>query len=176
MRYAFSLAFCQIPFGELFKANSPNSARDSAHIALHPNDMQYWLVKQEPEDYSWATLEQDGRTAWTGVRNFQARNNLRAMKRGDLVFFYHSVSEKQVVGIAKVAREAYPDPTASEGDWSCVDLVPEKPLAKPVGLDAIRGDPQLKDMKLVKQSRLSVMPLTKPQFQRVLKLGETKAP
>ena len=145
-------------------------------MALHPKDMQYWLVKQEPEDYSWASLERDRRTAWSGVRNFQARNNLRAMKRGDLVFFYHSVSEKQVVGVAKVAREAYPDPTASEGDWSCVDLVPEKPLTKPVGLDVIRGDQQLKEMKLVKQSRLSVLPLTKAQFDRVLKLGETKAP
>ena len=97
------------------------------------------------------------------------------MKRNDLVFFYHSVSEKQVVGVAKVAKEAYADPTATEGDWSCVDLVPYKPLAKPVGLDVIRGDKQLKDMKLVKQSRLSVMPLTRTQFQRVLKLGETKA-
>src|SRR5579862_142452 len=138
--------------------------------------MQYWLVKQEPEAYSWASLVRDRRTAWTGVRNFQARNNLKAMKRGDLVFYYHSVSEKQVVGIAKVAKEAYPDPTATEGGWSCVDLVPVKPLAKPVGLDAIRADQQLKEMKLVKQSRLSVMPLTKSQFERVLKLGETKAP
>ena len=138
--------------------------------------MQYWLVKQEPEDYSWGDLVSDGRTAWTGVRNFQARNNLRAMKRGDWVFFYHSVSEKQVVGIAKVAKEAYPDPTATEGDWVCVDLAPAKPLAKPVGLDTVKGDKQLKEMKLVKQSRLSVMPLTASQFRRVLKLGETKAP
>ena len=138
--------------------------------------MQYWLVKQEPEAYSWASLVRDGRTAWTGVRNFQARNNLKAMKRGDLVFFYHSVSEKQVVGIANVAKEAYPDPTATEGGWWCVDLVPVKPLGKPVGLDAIRADQQLKEMKLVKQSRLSVMPLTKSQFERVLKLGETKTP
>ena len=88
--------------------------------------MPYWLVKQEPEAYSWATFAQEGRTAWTGVRNFQARNNLRQMKKGDLVLFYHSVSEKQVVGLARVAREAYPDPTATEGDWSCVDLVPVK--------------------------------------------------
>lgn len=136
--------------------------------------MQYWLVKQEPEDYSWTTLVKDGRTAWTGVRNFQARNNLRQMKQQDLVFFYHSVSEKQVVGIAKVAKEAYPDPTATEGDWVCVDLAPVQPLTKPVSLDVIRRDRQLKDMKLVKQSRLSVMSLTKAQFQQVLKLGETK--
>lgn len=138
--------------------------------------MQYWLVKQEPEDYSWASLVGDGRTAWTGVRNFQARNNLRAMKRGDLVLYYHSVSEKQVVGIAKVAKEAYPDPTASEGDWSSVDLAPVLPLNRPVGLEAIRADRELKEMKLVKQSRLSVMPLTAAQFQRVLKLAETKGP
>src|SRR4029077_3636662 len=121
--------------------------------------MNYWLVKSEPEAYSWPQLVKDGKTAWTGVRNFAARLNLRAMKRGDLVFFYHSVSEKQVVGIARVAKEAYTDPTATEGDWSCVDLVPEKSLTKPVGLDTIRDDPQLKEMKLVKQSRLSVMPL-----------------
>jgi predicted RNA-binding protein with PUA-like domain len=138
--------------------------------------MQYWLVKQEPEAYSWSTLARDGRTAWTGVRNFQARNNLRAMKRGDLVFFYHSVSEKQVVGIAKVVKEAYSDPTATDGDWSCVDLAPVRALAKPVGLETIRTDRELKEMKLVKQSRLSVMPLTKSQFQRVLELGETKTP
>jgi predicted RNA-binding protein with PUA-like domain len=145
-------------------------------MRLHHISMQYWLVKQEPEAYSWANLVRDGRTAWTGVRNFQARNNLRAMKRGDLVFFYHSVSEKQVVGVAKVAKEAYSDPTATEGDWSCVDLVPEKPLTKPVGLETIRDDPQLQEMKLVKQSRLSVMPLTKSHFERLLKLGKTKAP
>src|SRR5215472_17658636 len=100
--------------------------------------MQYWLVKQEPEDYSWADLVKDGRTAWTGVRNFQARNNLRAMKKGDRVLFYHSVSEKQVVGIARVEKEAYPDPTASEGDWVCVDLVPVNALRKPVSLDIIK--------------------------------------
>ena len=138
--------------------------------------MQYWLVKQEPEDYSWQSLVHDGRTAWTGVRNFQARNNLRAMRRGDLVFFYHSVSEKQVVGIAKVAKEAYPDPTATEGDWSCVDLAPVRPLSRPVSLETIRADGLLKDMKLVKQSRLSVTSLTKAQFEQVLKIGETKAP
>lgn len=134
------------------------------------------MVKQEPEAYAWSTLVREGKTAWTGVRNFQARNNLRSMKHGDLVFFYHSVSEKQIVGIAKVGREAYPDPTAAEGDWVCVDLVPVKALAKPVGLDVIRADAGLKEMKLVKQSRLSVTPVTAEQFRRVLKLGKTKAP
>src|SRR5213080_1937925 len=102
--------------------------------------MQYWLVKQEPEDYSWADLNKDGRTSWTGVRNFQARNNLRAMKKGDLVLFYHSVTEKQVVGIARVQKEAYPDPTASEGDWSCVTLMPVKAVKQPVTLAAMKAD------------------------------------
>ena len=135
---------------------------------------RYWLVKQEPEAYSWATFLKDGQTAWTGVRNFQARNNLRAMRKGDLVFFYHSVSEKQVVGIAKVHRESYPDPTATEGDWSSVDLVPVKPLKKPVTLDAIKADKTLKDMLLVRQSRLSVTPLNEQQFKRILAMAETK--
>src|SRR5678815_3328597 len=127
--------------------------------------MQYWLVKQEPEAYSWAAFVKDGKTAWTGVRNFQARNNLRAMKEGDLVFYYHSVTDKQVVGMARVAKEAYPDPTAKEGDWSCVDLVPVKPLASPISLETIKSDKGLADMPLVRQGRLSVQPVTKTQFQ-----------
>src|SRR6058998_1661560 len=101
---------------------------------------QYWLLKQEPEAYSWNDLLKDGRTAWTGVRNFQARNNLRVMKSGDLVFFYHSVSDKQAVGLARVEKEHYPDPTADEGNWSVVDIVPVKTLTKPVTLDQIKGD------------------------------------
>ena len=133
--------------------------------------MQHWLVKQEPEAYSWATFVKDGRTAWTGVRNFQARNNLRAMKKGDLVFFYHSVTDKQVMGYARVEREAYRDPTADEGDWWCVDLVPVRALKKPVGLEAIKADSVLKSMPLLKNSRLSVMPLTREQFDQVLRLG-----
>ena len=135
--------------------------------------MQYWLVKVEPEAYSWKHLNEDGRTAWTGVRNFQARNNLRAMKKGDLVFFYHSVTEKQVVGIARVDKEAYPDPTAEEGDWSAVDLVPYKALNQPVTLETVKADKALKDMWLVTHSRLSVTPVTQQQFERVLKLGAT---
>jgi predicted RNA-binding protein with PUA-like domain len=134
----------------------------------------YWLVKQEPESYSWTTFSKDGKTSWTGVRNFQARNNLRAMKKGDLVLYYHSVSEKQVVGLSKVEKEAYPDPTADEGDWSTVDLVPVKALAKPVTLDAIKADKVLKDIPLVRQSRLSVTPLNAEQFDRLMKLAETK--
>jgi predicted RNA-binding protein with PUA-like domain len=132
----------------------------------------HWLVKSEPEAYSWATFLSEGRTAWTGVRNFQARNNLRAMRKGDLVLFYHSVSEKQVVGIAKVDREAYLDPTAKEGDWSCVDLVPVKPLTTPVSLDTMKADAVLAQMPLLRQSRLSVTPLTEAQFQRLLALAE----
>ena len=135
----------------------------------------YWLVKSEPEAYSWTTFVKDGRAAWTGVRNFQARNNLRAMKKGDLVAFYHSVTDKQVVGLAKVDKEAYPDATAKEGDWSCVDLVPAKPLKQPVTLVAIKADKALADMPLLKQSRLSVTPLTETQFQRLLKLAGTTA-
>ena len=133
--------------------------------------MQYWLVKQEPESYAWATFVKEGRAEWTGVRNFQARNNLRAMKRGDLVLYYHSGDEKQVVGYARVEREAYPDPTAKEGDWSGVDLVPMKVLKLPIALGAIRVDQVLKSMPLVKHTRLSVMPLTREQFDRVLQLG-----
>ncbi len=136
--------------------------------------MNYWLAKSEPEAYAWATFVKDGSTAWTGVRNFQARNNLRAMHRGDLVLFYHSVSEKQIVGIAKVMKEAYADPTATEGDWSCVNLAPVKPLVRPVTLDQIKADDVLREMPLVRQSRLSVTPLTEKQFRHLLELGGTK--
>ncbi len=138
--------------------------------------VNYWLVKQEPEAYSWASLVKEGGTAWTGVRNFQARNNLRAMKRGDLVLFYHSVTEKRVAGIARVSKTAYPDPTATEGDWSSVDLVPARALTKPVPLQAIKEDPKLRNIALLKQSRLSVMPLSKGEFERLLRLGETSKP
>jgi predicted RNA-binding protein with PUA-like domain len=135
----------------------------------------YWLVKSEPESYSWSDFVMDGKTAWTGVRNFQARNNLRAMKRSDPVLFYHSVSEKQVVGIARVEKEFYPDPTAKEGDWSCVDLVPEKALKNPVTLEMIKSDKILKDVPLVRQSRLSVTPLNEVQFKRLLELSGTES-
>lgn len=134
----------------------------------------YWLVKQEPEAYSWTTFLKDGRTAWTGVRNFQARNNLRAMKKGDPVLFYHSVSEKQVVGLARVEKEHYADATATEGDWSVVDLAPVKTLLRPVSLESIKTDKTLKDIPLVRQSRLSVTSLTPAQFDRLLALAETK--
>lgn len=135
---------------------------------------QYWLVKQEPEAYSWDDFVKDGGTQWTGVRNFQARNNLRAMKAGDLVFFYHSVSEKQVVGVAKVSKEHFPDPTATEGDWSAVELKPVKPLKTPVTLEQIKADPRLADLPLIKQSRLSTQPVTEAQAKRLLELGATR--
>jgi len=134
----------------------------------------YWLVKQEPEAYAWSTFVKDGGTAWTGVRNFLARNHLRAMQAGDLVLFYHSVSEKQVVGVAKVVKTAYPDPTASEGDWTAVDLAPVKPLHEPVTLEAIKADDALAELPLLRQSRLSVMPVTPAQFDRLLALGQTR--
>lgn len=133
--------------------------------------MNYWLVKQEPESYSWSDFVKDGRTAWTGVRNFAARLNLRAMKKGDLVFYYHSNTGKEIVGLARVAKEAYPDPSATEGDWSCIDLTPEKPLKNPISLDVMKKDKILKEMKLVKVSRLSVSPVSKEQYDRIIQLS-----
>jgi predicted RNA-binding protein with PUA-like domain len=137
--------------------------------------MNYWLVKSEPETYSWSTFVKDGKTAWTGVRNFAARLHLRAMKSGDRVFFYHSGEEKSVIGLARVVKEFYPDATADEGDWSCVDLAAEKVLARRVTLAEIKADKILKEMVLAKQSRLSVSPVTASQFERLLKLAETKS-
>ncbi len=132
----------------------------------------YWLVKQEPSAYSWENFVADGKTAWTGVRNFTARNNLRAMRKDDQVFFYHSVIGKEIVGIAKVVREAYPDPTAAEGDWSAVDLAPEKALPRPVTLEEIKGNSKLKAMALLRLSRLSVQPLPSAEFQEILRMGK----
>jgi predicted RNA-binding protein with PUA-like domain len=132
---------------------------------------KFWLVKQEPTVYSWADFVTDGKTPWTGVRNYTARNNLRAMRKGDAVLFYHSVSEKAVVGVAGVIREAYPDPTATEGDWSAVDLVPEKALPRPVTLDEIKRNPRLKEMALLRLSRLSVQPLSSAEFQEILRMA-----
>src|SRR5436305_10144729 len=108
----------------------------------------FWLVKQEPEAYSWSTFLKEGKAAWTGVRNFQARNNLRAMRKGDLVLFYHSVSDKQAVGLAQVVKESYPDPTATEGDWVAVELAPVKTLRKPVSLNMIKADKILREIPL----------------------------
>ena len=132
---------------------------------------KFWLVKQEPSAYSWANFAADGKTSWTGVRNYTARNNLRAMRKGDAVLFYHSVSEKAVIGIAGVIREAYPDPTATEGDWSALDLAPEKALSRPVTLDKIKLNPKLKEMALLRLSRLSVQRLTSVEFQEILRMA-----
>ena len=136
--------------------------------------MNYWLLKQEPDDYSWAMFVQDDGTPWTGVRNFQARNHLRAMKRGDRVLFYQSGADKMVVGIAKVTAEAYPDQTAVEGDWSAVDLAPVRSFALPVTLGKIKSDPALQGLPLLKQSRLSVMPITQEEYLRIAELGQTR--
>ena len=133
--------------------------------------MKHWLVKQEPDSYPWEQFVRDKGTAWTGVRNFQARNNLRAMKKGDEVFYYHSVTGKSVVGLARVAREAYADPTTKEGDWSCVDLVSVKACRTPVTLDQIKSEPSLRDIALLRQSRLSVMPLTAAEAKTLRRLG-----
>ena len=131
----------------------------------------FWLVKQEPSDYSWTDFVADGSTSWIGVRNFAARNNLRRMSNGDQVLFYHSGEDKGVVGIAKVARTAYRDATAKEGDWSAVDLVPVKPLRRPVTLREIKAKSALKNIALVRQSRLSVMPLSVQAFRLIQKMG-----
>ena len=133
----------------------------------------YWLVKQEPDAYAWEKFVADGKTAWTGVRNFQARNNLRAMRAGDRVLYYHSNIGKEVVGCATVEREAYPDPTATEGDWSCVDLVPHKALRRPVTLDELKTDPGTREIPLIRHTRLSVMPIEEAAFRRIAELGQT---
>lgn len=134
--------------------------------------MQYWLVKSEPSAYAWADLVRDGRTAWTGVRNYTARNNLRAMRVGDEVFFYHSVEEKSVVGLARVTKTAFPDPTTEEDAWVAVELAPVKALAKPVTLAQIKAETTLRDIALVRQGRLSVMPLKPAEAALIKKLGK----
>ncbi len=133
--------------------------------------MQYWLVKSEPETYSWGDLIRDNKICWDGVRNYQARNNLQQMQPGDLVLFYHSVSEKAIVGIAKVNCVAYPDPTAEDAKWVAVDLVPERDFKDPVTLEQIKKDSRLENIALLRQSRLSVMPLRPEEFEVLLSLG-----
>jgi predicted RNA-binding protein with PUA-like domain len=134
----------------------------------------FWLVKSEPDKYSWDQLVKDRRTTWDGIRSFEARNNLRAMKKGDLVLFYHSNVGKAVVGVARVSREARPDPAAEGEDWSVVDIESVKPLGAPVTLAQIKADPTLAEFALIKRGRLSVVPVTEPQFKHVLLLGKTK--
>lgn len=133
--------------------------------------MNYWLVKSEPFKYSWAKFNEDKRTFWDGVRNYQARNNLKGMKEGDLVLFYHSNEGMCVVGVAKVVREFYQDPTTDDTNWVVVDLAPVETLKNPVTLSQIKGDDYLKDISLVRQGRLSVMPLKVAEFDRILELG-----
>lgn len=131
--------------------------------------MNYWLVKQEPETYSFDDLIEEGRTDWTGVRNFQARNHLRAMRAGDKVLFYHSVSEKSVVGLAEVSRGEFPDPTDEK--WIAVEIKPLEKFARPVSLEQIKAEKSLENIALIKQSRLSVMPLSKKEFETILNLN-----
>jgi predicted RNA-binding protein with PUA-like domain len=134
--------------------------------------MNYWLVKSEPGTFSWDDLVKDKKTVWDGVRNFRARNNLKAMKKGDLVFFYHSNEGKEIVGIAKVVKDGYTDP--KDNDWIVVDLSPEKKLKTPVTLAQIKADKKLSDMVLVRVSRLSVQPVKKEEFDYVMALSEGK--
>ena len=133
--------------------------------------MKHWLVKSEPFKYSWEKFNKDGRTFWDGVRNYQARNNLRDMREGDLVLWYHSNEGKNVVGIAKVVKESYQDPTTDDKNWVVVDLVPVQALDKPVTLEQIKAEESLKDISLVKQGRLSVMPLKATEFDKILEMG-----
>ena len=134
----------------------------------------FWLVKQEPSSYSWSDFVAEGQTSWTGVRNYSARNNLRKMRKGDEVLFYHSGEDKAVVGIAKVIRTAYLDSTAKEGDWSTVDLAPVKPLHRSVTLREIKGRAPLKQIALVRKTRLSVMPLAEPEFREIVKMASLR--
>jgi predicted RNA-binding protein with PUA-like domain len=136
--------------------------------------MAYWLVKSEPDTWSWDQHVKKGNDAWTGVRNFQARTHLKNMKKGDKVFFYHTGDEKAVVGVSEVAKEAYPDPTAKEDGWVCVDLKAVEPLKTPVTLAAIKADKAFKDMVLVKAARLSVQPVTADEWKAIRKMGGLK--
>jgi predicted RNA-binding protein with PUA-like domain len=136
--------------------------------------MAYWLVKSEPSSYGWEQLEKDKQTDWTGVRNFAARNHLKAMKKGDEVLFYHSNEGLEIVGIAKVAKEAYPDPTSNEAPWVVVDLKPHKKLKNPVSLEAIKKEKRLKDMALVRIGRLSVQPVSDKEWNVIMEMAGEK--
>lgn len=133
--------------------------------------MQYWLIKSEPFKYSWDTFEQDKRTFWDGVRNYQARNYLRQMKLNDLALWYHSNEGKEIVGIAQVIKEHYPDPTATEGDWSVVEFAPFKKLKNPVSLATLKAHPVLSQMNIFRQMRLSVVAVTQEEFETILALS-----
>lgn len=133
--------------------------------------MNYWIIKQEPEAYSFATLQKDKKTEWTGVRNYQARNNLKAMQKGDLCLFYHSVSEKAIVGIAKVTKTYFQDPTTDDTNWVCVEVSAHKAFKKPVPLELMRNNAMLTNLSLIRQSRLSVCPITVEEFDTIIALG-----
>ncbi len=137
---------------------------------------RYWLIKSEPYKYAWSELVADGSTFWDGVRNYEARNNLRAMKLGDLCLYYHSNKGKEVVGVARVCAESYPDPTTEDERWLVVDVEPVVELKEPVTLAAIKSEPTLAEMALVRRGRLSVVPVDRLEFQRVLSMGKTKLP
>lgn len=156
------------------KKIAPTKSKATKKTATKIATSGLWLVKQEPETYSWDDFVRDGRTDWTGVRNFQARNNLRQMKTGDRVLFYHSGTGKCVVGIAEVAKAAYQDPTADDPQWIAVDLKPVRPLNEAVPLASIRYHPDLANMPLIRQSQLSVMQLTKDEFETIVGMGTGK--
>ena len=130
-----------------------------------------WLLKSDPEEYGIDELKKDNKTLWTGVRNYQARNNLRTMKKGDEALFYHSNSDKAIVAIVKVIKEAMPDPTASEGDWTCIEIQFEKIISKPVTLEAMKAEKKLSQLLLIRNGRLSVMPVTDDEWQTIIKMG-----
>ena len=137
---------------------------------------QYWLVKSEPDAYSWETFLKDRRTSWDGVRNFQARNHLKGMKVGDAVFFYASVTGKAVLGVAEVSKAAYPDPTADEGEWVSVELKAKRTLSRPISLAEIKATPSLSKIALLRQGRLSVVSVSEAEFEQILKLSESAPP
>jgi predicted RNA-binding protein with PUA-like domain len=139
-----------------------------------PRARCHWLVKSEAAAYGWSDLVADGETVWDGVRNPQARNHLAAMREGDLVLYYHSGEGKEVVGVARVTKEAYPDPKSADPRWLVVHLAPVAPLARPVALGEIKADPELRDMPLVRQSRLSVMPIERAAFEHLLRVSGTR--
>lgn len=136
----------------------------------------YWLMKSEPYKYSWDQLVEDGKTYWDGVRNYEARNNMAAMKKGDLTFYYHSNEGKEIVGIAEIVGEAYQDPTTDDDRWVVVDVAPRIPFTEPVTLATIKADPELEEIALIRRGRLSVVPITPEEFRHVAKLGRTKVP
>ena len=137
--------------------------------------MAYWLMKSEPGNWSWEDQVKEGQAEWDGVRNHQAANNMKAMKRGDLCFFYHSVKEKRIVGIVEVAKEYYPDPSDASGRFGMVDVKALRPFERPVSLEEIKAEERLGELALIRQSRLSVMPVSKAEWKLICKMGKTKA-